>query len=484
MIQVIALAGALLLVALNGFFVAAEFGLVKLRATRVQSLATQHGLRGRLLAKVHGQLDAYLSACQLGITLASLGLGWIGEPAFAQLLEPVFDLLGVRSPELIHGISLVFAFTVISFLHIVVGELAPKSLAIREAEKISLWAAAPLYGFYWTMYPAIWALNSSANAVLRLAGLSSEHGTEAHYSTDELKLILRSRRAAAQADARAPANGHAAPGGVARVNSSMGYAVASAARAAGAGSAANTAANTYSADEWNALAHSLDFSRLTVSDLMRPAHEMVGLRRDLSLAENMQIVARHRFSRYPLFEDASGERVAGLIHLKDLLLAREAGHALDDLGKFVRPVQYVKPETPALALFRRFRKGAPHFALVGRKGMRPGGFLTLDNLLGALVGQIHDEFHQADTDWTRMDDGTLMGRGSLPVVSLEQALGIDIDEGRAESVGGLVIHALNDLPTEGQRVEFDRFDIVVKKMKGPRIVLVRVYPKDLEDEGG
>ncbi|WP_028219547.1 hemolysin family protein [Paraburkholderia oxyphila] len=495
MIQVIALAGALLLVALNGFFVAAEFGLVKLRATRVQSLATQHGLRGRLLGKVHGQLDAYLSACQLGITLASLGLGWIGEPAFAQLLEPVFDLVGVRSPELIHGISLVFAFTAISFLHIVVGELAPKSLAIREAEKISLWAAAPLYGFYWTMYPAIWALNSSANAVLRLAGLSADHGAEAHYSTDELKLILRSRRAAAQeealhearaqADARALAYGHAAAGGVARANGSA-SAAANAARAKRTARIASTggAGSAYSADEWNALAHSLDFSRLSVSDLMRPAHEMVGLRRDLSLAENMQIVARHRFSRYPLFEDASGERVAGLIHLKDLLLAREAGHALDDLGKFVRPVQYVKPEAPALALFRRFRKGAPHFALVGRKGMRPSGFLTLDNLLGALVGQIHDEFHQADTDWTRMDDGTLMGRGSLPVVSLEQALGIDIDEGRAESVGGLVIHALNDLPTEGQRVEFDRFDIVVKKMKGPRIVLVRVYPKDLEDEGG
>ncbi|CAB3782812.1 hypothetical protein LMG28688_01512 [Paraburkholderia caffeinitolerans] len=479
MSQLIALAGALLLVALNGFFVAAEFGLVKLRATRVQSLATQHGLRGRLLAKVHGQLDAYLSACQLGITLASLGLGWIGEPAFAQLLEPVFDLVGVRSPDLIHAISLTFAFTVISFLHIVVGELAPKSLAIREAEKISLWAAAPLYGFYWTMYPAIWVLNSSANAVLKLVGLSAEHGTEAHYSTDELKLILRSRRSAAEAQAEERAQADAR----ARVNDRTSGSAQRARRAGSAAGAAHTA-DTYSTDEWNALAHSLDFSRLTVSDLMRPAHEMVGLRRDLSLAENMQIVARHRFSRYPLFEDASGERVAGLIHLKDLLLAREAGHALDDLGKFVRPVQYVKPETPALALFRRFRKGAPHFALVGRKGMRPGGFLTLDNMLGALVGQIHDEFHQADTDWTRMDDGTLMGRGSLPVVSLEQALGIDIDEGRAESVGGLVIHALNDLPTEGQRVEFDRFDIVVKKMKGPRIVLVRVYPKDLEDEGG
>ncbi|WP_233870863.1 hemolysin family protein [Paraburkholderia adhaesiva] len=464
MIQVFALVGALLLVALNGFFVAAEFGFVKLRQTRVQSLVAQYGLRGRVLAKVHGQLDAYLSACQLGITLASLGLGWIGEPAFARLLAPLFELLGVQSANLIHSISLVFAFTLISFLHIVVGELAPKSLALRQAETISLWTAVPLYGFYWVMYPAIWTLNTSANAVLRLAGLSSDHGSDAHYSTEELKLILRSRRAAARA-AAAQAAAHDVPG-TAAVRQPA-------------------AANAYSPDEWNTLAHSLDFSRMTVSDLMRPAHEMIALRRDLPLHENMQIVAQHRFSRYPLFEDATGERIAGLVHLKDVLLAREAGHALDDLGKFARPVQYVLPETPALVLFRRFRKGAPHFALVGRKGMRPKGFLTLDNMLGALVGQIRDEFHQGGTGgWTRMDDGTLMGRGSLPVVSLEQVLGIDIDEGRAESVGGLVIHALNDLPSEGQRVSFERFDIVVKKMKGPRIVLVRIYPKDLEDEGG
>jgi CBS domain containing-hemolysin-like protein len=447
LIQVVALIGALLLVALNGFFVAAEFGLVKLRHTRVHSLATQHGMRGRLLAKVHGHLDAYLSACQLGITLASLGLGWIGEPAFAELLTPLFKLLNVESEKLIHGISLFFAFSCISFLHIVVGELAPKSLAIRQAEKVSLWTAAPLYGFYWAMYPAIWMLNSSANAVLRIAGLSADHGGDTHYSTEELKLILRGRSAAVTSGRGAPED-------------------------------------AYSQDEWNTIAHSLDFSRMTVSDLMRPAYEMVGLRRDLPLRENMQVVARHRFSRYPLFEDASGERVMGMIHLKDLLLARHAGGTLDDLSRYVRPVQYVQPDMPALDLFRRFRTGAPHMALVGHKNAAPIGFLTLDNLLGALVGQIHDEFRQGDADWTRMDDGTLMGKGSLAVVSLERALGIDIDEGRAESVGGLVIQALNDLPTEGQRVDFDRFDIVVKKMKGPRILLVRVYPKLFDDEGG
>ncbi|MDR5739125.1 MULTISPECIES: hemolysin family protein [unclassified Caballeronia] len=448
MAQVVALIGALLLVALNGFFVAAEFGLVKLRATRVKAIARTNGLPGRLLAKVHGQLDAYLSACQLGITLASLGLGWIGEPAFASLLHPLVTLLGVESERLVESISLFFAFSVISFLHIVVGELAPKSWAIRRAEQVGLWLATPLYGFYWLMYPFIWVLNSSANLVLRLFGISAEHGHDAHYSTDELKLILRGRRL----------------GG----------------------------ASSYNADEWNTIAHSLDFSRMTVSDLMRPGHELVGLRNDLPVRENLAVIARHRFSRYPLFADASGERVIGMIHLKDLLLARDAGsktfsfsfskdgEKLEKLSRHVRPVQYVAPNLSALELFRRFRKGAPHFAIVGRKGAKPIGFITLDNLLGALVGQIHDEFRQGDADWSRMDDGTLMGKGSLPVVSLERALGIDIDEGRAESVGGLVINALGDLPSEGQRVAFDRFDIVVKKMNGPRIVLVRVYPREEE----
>ncbi|SAK76420.1 CBS domain-containing protein [Caballeronia pedi] len=447
MAQVVALIGALLLVALNGFFVAAEFGLVKLRPTRVKALARTNGLPGRLLAKVHGQLDAYLSACQLGITLASLGLGWIGEPAFATLLHPLFALIGVESEKLIDSISLFFAFTVISFLHIVVGELAPKSWAIRRAEQVGLWLATPLYGFYWVMYPFIWVLNSSANFVLRLFGISADHGHDAHYSTDELKLILRGRH-------------H------------------------GGGS-------SYNEDEWNTIAHSLDFSRMTVSDLMRPAHELVGLRNDLAMRDNLAVISRHRFSRYPLFADASGERVIGMIHLKDLLLAgdgsgrgfnfslsKDAAEKIDKLSRHVRPVQYVAPNLSALELFRRFRKGAPHLAIVGRKGAKPIGFITLDNLLGALVGQIHDEFRQGDADWSRMDDGTLMGKGSLPVVSLERALGIDIDEGRAESVGGLVINALGDLPTEGQRVEFDRFDIVVKKMKGPRIVLVRVYPRE------
>lgn len=186
---------ALILVLLNGFFVAAEFAMVKLRATRVEAIAHTNGWRGQILRTVHSQLDAYLSACQLGITLASLGLGWVGEPAFAHILEPMLGAMGVESAEVIKGVSFFAAFFVISYLHIVVGELAPKSWAIRKPELLSLWTAVPLYLFYWAMYPAIYLLNASANAILRIAG-QGEPGPhhEHHYSREELKLILHSSR--------------------------------------------------------------------------------------------------------------------------------------------------------------------------------------------------------------------------------------------------------------------------------------------------
>lgn len=427
---------ALILVALNGFFVAAEFGIVTLRATRVRAIAKTHGLRGRVLARVHGDLDAYLSACQLGITLASLGLGWIGEPAFAAMLEPLFHAIGIDSPELLHGIAFVLAFTIISFLHIVVGELAPKSLAIRMPEAIGLLCAVPLYGFYWAMFPAIWLLNKSASFVLGVLGLGGSGGHQAHYSVDELKLILRSNQQ---------------PG------------------------------SKFNKDERNILAHSLDFSELSVSDLMRPINEVIGLYANRPLDENLQTMLRNRFSRYPYY-DSDDETVLGVVHLKDLFFAQQSGKPVTDLLPFLRPVETISARTPALEQFRRFRDGAPHFALIGEKGKRPLGFVTLDNLLGALVGEIHDEFRINENDWLKQPDGTLIGKASLPIVSLQQALGIDIEnevagQEEVESVGGLLMLKLGDIPRQGQRVAFHGFDIVARKMNGPRILLVKVIPK-------
>ncbi len=430
---------ALLLVALNGFFVSAEFCLVKLRQTRIRSIVKTQGWRGRILGKVHAKLDAYLSACQLGITLASLGLGWIGEPAFAGLLEPVFDRIAGISPELIHGISFAFAFSAISFLHIVVGELAPKSMAIRNPEKIGLWSAVPLFGFYWLMYPAIWLLNSSANLVLHVFRLNNVHSHDAQYSADELKLILRSNRP----DAR------------------------------------------FTRDEWNILAKSLDFSELEVSDLMRPIHEIIALHRNASAQENLKTVSQNRFSRYPYF-DTNGVDVLGVIHLKDLFFAQQEGQMIDDLNIYLRPIQYISPHTPALELFRQFRMGASHFAIIGRKGQKPQGFITLDNLLSAMVGEIRDEFRPNNNDWTRLDDDTLIGKGSLPIFSLERILGVDIENEELEledeiSIGGLIMAKLRDIPAEGQKIEFNQFDVVVRKMRGSRIVFVQIYPNKLTD---
>ena len=427
---------ALLLVTLNGFFVAAEFSLVKLRQTRIRSIAKTHGWRGRTLAIVHGKLDAYLSACQLGITLASLGLGWIGEPAFANLLDPAFSHMGITAPELIHGISFAFAFFMISFLHIVMGELAPKTMAIRNPELIALWSAAPLYGFFWLMYPIIWLLNSSANLVLRIAGLGGVHGHEAHYSSDELKLILRSNQ----------------PG------------------------------DRFTRDEWNILAKTLDFSELEVSDLMRPIHELTALYRNKSLEENLQTVYANRFSRYPYF-DTNGIDVLGVIHLKDLFCAQQAGKLSDDLQTYLRPIQTIQSDTQALQLFRNFQMGTSHFAIIGQEGEQPLGFITLDNLLSAMVGEIRDEFRQNKNDWTRLEDGTLIGKGSLPIFSLERILGIDIENEELDleeevSIGGLIMSKLRDIPTEGQKIEFYQFDVVVKKMLGARTVLVQIYPKE------
>ena len=433
---------AIVLVLLNGFFVAAEFGIVTLRKTRVRAIARTQGVRGRILGKVHGQLDAYLSACQLGITLASLGLGWVGEPAFARILEPLLLAVGVDSQKMLHGISFVVAFSVISFLHIVIGELAPKSMAIRNPEVVGLWSAPPLYAFYWMMYPAIYVLNASANYVLRVAGLSGGSGHDSHYSNEELKLILRTSQ----------------PG------------------------------EKFTRDERHILAQSLDFSQLTVLELMRPINEVIALYASKSLEENLQTVQRNRFSRYPYF-DASGEEVLGVIHLKDLFFAQQAGKKITELTSFLRPVETVSARTQAQQMFRRFREGAPHFALIGEKGKRPVGFITLDNLLGAMVGEIHDEFRLNENDWLRQPDGTLIGKASLPIFSLERSLGIDIDNetlglDEVESVGGLLMVKLGDIPKQGQKIEFPQFDIVVKKMNGPRIVLVKVIPRlhRLEDQ--
>lgn len=424
---------ALLLVLLNGFFVAAEFGLVKLRQTQARSLAEAHGWRGRVLINVHGRLDAYLSACQLGITLASLGLGWIGEPAFASLLEPLFAHFGTISEETLHVVSFVFAFTLISFLHIVLGELAPKSLAIRRTAPVALWTATPLYVFYWMMYPAIRALNASANGMLRIAGLAGGSNDDAHYSREELKLILHAKR----------------------VDRGGGE----------------------SGEEFAMMSRALELPELVAGDLLRTRDQMASLRDGATLEDVLTEFRRTRYSRYPWF-DADGEEVHGVLHIKDLLEALATNTPIEDIRGLLRPAIVVPLDTPILDVLPRFRSGHTHMALGAEEHGRIVGFFSLEDVIEVIVGEIEDEHHpRAASGPARAADGSFTISGSVPIYRLERLLDRDIaSPSDINSVGGLIIHRLERLPQEGETLAFDGFDLTVRKMHGARAKTIHVRP--------
>ena len=420
---------ALILVLLNGFFVAAEFAMVKLRSTKVEAIAEANGWRGHILRTVHNQLDAYLSACQLGITLASLGLGWVGEPAFAHLLEPLLASLGVESPAVIHGMAFFTAFFIISYLHIVVGELAPKSWAIRKPELLSLWTAVPLYLFYWAMYPAIYLLNASANAILRVAG-QGEPGPhhEHHYSRDELKLILHSSRGQDPND-----------------------------------------------QGMRVLASAVEMGELEVADWANSREDLIYLQHNAPLADILAVIRRHKYSRYPVMN--SNDEFIGVLHIKDLLLELSTLDNLPetfDLEQLTRPLERVSKHLLLSSLLEQFRKGAAHFALVEEGDGKVIGYLTMEDVLEGLVGDIQDEHRKAERGIVAYQPGKLLVRGDTPLFKVERLLGITLEHSEADTLAGLIYETLKRVPEEDEVLEFEGLRITVKKMRGPKIVLAKV----------
>lgn len=428
---------AFFLVILNGFFVAAEFSLVKLRHTQAVGLAERIGWRGRILLGVHERLDAYLSACQLGITLASLGLGWIGEPAFVSLLGPVFARFGLEA-ETVHVISFILAFTIISFLHIVLGELAPKTLAIRRPERMSVWTATPLYVFYWAMYPAIWVLNGSANFMLRVFGLDETNSHEHHYSREELRLILHANRAVRD-----------------------------------------------SSEAFTMMSHALDLPELVAGDLLRTRDQLGALHDGQSQQEVLAEIRESQFSRYPWFDEES-ETVRGILHVKDLLLAIADKEMIDDIAALLRPAIIVPLDTPILEMLKRFRTGRTQFALVTEEGGRVVGFFTLFDVMQIIVGDIEDEHRSPGADTPlRGADGSMTIPGSMPIYRLERLLDMDIDSpDEVNSVGGLIVHRLERLPAEGESLAFDGFTLTVRTMQGAKAQAITVKPDQPLDSAG
>jgi len=431
------LLAVMLLVFLNGFFVATEFALVKVRATQLEPFAARGHKRAKMALHLARHLDAYLSACQLGITLASLALGWIGHPVFADLLAPFYTLFEVESEKLQHTISVVVGFSVITFLHIVVGEMAPKSVAIRLAMPTTLWIAYPMQWFYLVMYPFIYVLNHSALWLLRLGGLEPAHEGDAIHSEDELRLVLAS-------------------------------------------SQKKLGDSRFSQD---LVQNALDLRQRVVRDVMRPRQEITVLDTAAGIAECLELAEKSRYSRFPLCEEGDLDKTLGVIHIKDLYAQRQTARSGADLLPAARKIIYV-PETARLEkLLRLFLDRKLHLAIVVDEYGGTVGLVTLENIVEELVGQIQDEFDQEKPLCTRASETSWEVAGALPLHELTELVGAQVEAEGVTTTSGWVTQKLGGFPKVGDTVTVGNCDLRVEEMAGTRVARLRVTKQVAKPEG-
>lgn len=411
----------LLLVLLNGFFVASEFAIVKVRSSQLDALVEEGNKMAPFARHVTTHLDAYLSATQLGITLASLGLGWLGEPFLAHMLSPLFWNLGIHSSALIHTSSFVIAFSIITFLHIVLGELAPKSLAIRKSVPTTLWVSKPLGLFYVLFKPAIWLLNGAANQVLKhIFRIDPVTETELAHSEEELRVIL----------------------------------------------AESEQAEEVSAKGREILMNALDLKRRVVRDIMTPRGDVVYLNLEDSFEENLKVAVESRHTRFPL-SDGHLDNTIGLVHIKDILkLVREPNPVLTSIKRELVPVPEMMPLEKLLTFFLSRHA---HLALVVDEYGGTVGMVTLDNVLEELVGDIQDEFDAEKPEYRRIADGEFVVDGLLGLYELKDLVGLDIENADVSTVGGYVTHLLGHLPKQGETTRIEDYVVTIAQTDGRRI---------------
>lgn len=425
----------LALVLLNGFFVAAEFALVKVRATRIDELSRRGNPAARVAQTEVRELNAYLSATQLGITLASLGLGWIGEPAFAHVVEPLARALGVWLPIPPHVVAVTAAFILITFLHIVFGEMAPKSLAILRPESTTLWIAYPMLWFHKLFYVPIMLLNASANLALRALGLGEAHEHELAHSEEELRVILK----------------------------------------------ASTRSGALKKSEAEMVGHVFDFGDTTIHEVMVPRVDIAYLSAEWSMSRVLEAVKEHPHTRYILVEDEDLDRVLGFVHLKDLLhLSQRKTASLLEIRRDLLMV----PESQRIdRLLRTFQQKRAQIALVLDEYGGTAGMVTVQDLVEEIVGEVPDEFQPEEQRIQEGPEGVLLIAGVTPLSEISERLGVDIESEEFDTLGGYVMGALGRLPEEGDQVQVDGHCLEVTQMQGQRIVQIQMRPTSPEPEG-
>jgi len=423
---------ALFLVALNALFVAAEFGLVKIRSTQVDQLVREGRRSSGLLRKATNRLDAYLSVCQLGITISSLGLGWIGEPAFKHLLEPLFLALSVPD-GLTDAIAFAFAFATITFLHVVFGELAPKSVAIAKAEGTSLFVAPFMRFFYYLFYPGIVVFNGAANAAVRLFGVPPASETEEEHSEEELRLIIDR----------------------------------------------STEQGVLGTKEDRMLDAVLGLEDTTAREVMVPRPDVVTLPAGMPLRELFSFVASGEHTRYPVHEDGSTDRIVGVVHVKDVMRAVEAKGGLEvgiraaaSAEDVMREILTVPENRRADDVLEDLKDRRLRMASVIDEWGSFEGIVTMEDIVEEIVGEIRDEFDEEGATVSELPDGSYSVNGSATIEEVNKALGSGFASDDFATVGGLVFGQLGRAPEAGDEVRLDGYLLRVEEVDGPRVVRV------------
>lgn len=422
----------LFFVFLNGFFVAAEFAIVKVRSSQLE-LKAQEGNRFAILSKrIVTNLDGYLAATQLGITLSSLALGWLGEPVVSKMVFALMDTLNITLDESItKAIGLGTAFTIITILHIVFGELAPKSLAIQRSEQTTLAIAYPLQAFYWICRPAIWLLNGIANLLLKLVGLHTVSESET-YSSDELKYLVDQVKES---------------GNIEDAN-------------------------------YDIIRNAFDFSERTAKQVMVPRTQVLAIDVNDYDEKSLEEVIEDGFSRIPAYED-SIDNVIGVVHLKDILKKmRQSGTV--DVKSIVRPVSFV-PETKRIGLLlKEFQVKHQQIAMVLNEYGGIEGIITMEDILEELVGEIQDEYDNEIPFVEKTADDAYSVIATAAISDINDQLPHSIDKGKQyDTLAGYLIDKFGRIPNIYDKLESEGYEFTVLKKNKTSIMLVQL--KDLID---
>src|SRR5437763_2380747 len=424
---------ALAFIIANGFFVATEFAIIKVRPTQLAQLAADGSSRARTARRITNRLDSYLSATQLGVTLASLALGWVGEPAFERLIEPHLRWLGEFSVGIAHSVAATIAFICISALHIILGELGPKYIAIDKTLPTALWTAHLLRGFYIVAFPAIWLLNRISNVVLGAIGIRPAPEMEVAHSQEELRMLLTR--------------------------------------------------SELSEENREIIEGVFQFSTRTARQIMVPRTDVAVLSTTKSIADNLDIIGRTRHTRYPLC-DGTLDQTIGLIHVKDLFLAqlKGPGRSLIDLKL---DVLFVPENSTVEALLSQFIEHKTHMAIVLDEYGGASGIVSLENITEELFGQIQDEFDRERPEIEPLGNGRYRVRGDYLIEDLADRLKIDVGESAEETIGGYVAARIGREVSPGDRTHLGDLSIEVVEAERFRVrwVIVQTQmPKTEEAE--